>query len=62
MGILDFFVWLEKKLDKPLGRGVLGERTNSGNETIITADSPEEARIAAVRQRRRRRNRTDRGF
>jgi hypothetical protein len=38
MGILDLFVWLETKLDKPLGHGVQGERTSSGNETIIIAD------------------------
>jgi hypothetical protein len=62
MGILDFFVWLEKKLDKPAGRGVTGERTLSGNETIVTADSTEEARISARRQRRRRLNKTIRKF
>jgi hypothetical protein len=60
MGILDFFVWLEKKLDKPAGRGVTGERTLSGNET--TADSTEEARISARRQHRRRLNKTIRKF
>lgn len=56
---MGFFSWLLERMDRPADQSVLLGDRRRGSETMITADSPEQAEAAAagVRQDRARRRR-----
>jgi hypothetical protein len=58
MGILSFFEWVERKLDKPADPSLLRDGRNQGSEAMIKAKTPEASGAAGATVRRKRARRT----
>jgi hypothetical protein len=59
MGILSFFEWVERKLDKPADQSLLlRDGRNQGSEAMIKAKTPEASGAAGATVRRKRARRT----